>query len=59
MGWCHFQHSENFWTDIWLSQCPNIPPPNALDATMKYEPLAGAPLVSTCAVIALRITLMI
>ena len=26
MGWCDFQHSEKFWTDVWLSQCPNIPP---------------------------------
>ena len=58
MGWCHFQHSENFWMDIWLSQCPNIPK-KALDATAKYEPIGGALLVSTCAVIALQITLMI
>ena len=59
MGWCCFQHSENFWTDIWLCQCPKIPLKNALDATTKYEPIAGALLVSTCAVIALWITLMI
>ena len=38
---------------------PPPPPPNALNATTKYEPIAGAVLVSTCAVIALWITLMI
>ena len=60
MGWCCFQHSETFWMYVWLSQCPNLPPPpNALNATTKYEPIAGAVLVSTCAVIALWITLMI
>ena len=53
------QHSENSWTDVWLSQCPNIPPKNALDTTAKYKPIAGALLVSTCAVIALWNTLMI
>ena len=35
------------------------PPQNALNPTAKYEPIAGALLVSTCAVIALWITLMI
>ena len=35
------------------------PQKNALNATTKYEPIAGALLVSTCAVIALWITLMI
>ena len=53
MGWCHFQHSEKFLMDVWLSQCPNIPPKNALDAAAKYEPIAGALLVSTCALVAL------
>ena len=35
------------------------PPENTLNATAKYKPIAGALLVSTCAVIALWITLMI